>query len=279
MYQIKNELDRTEILMYDEIGIGGITTAGVIKALQAQSGVLAKRIALRINSQGGDLFEALTFYNYMTSHNMNITVYIDGLCASAASIIAMTGRKIIMPENALMVIHNPSGYCEGEAEAMREYADTLDRMRESCAKIYMSRTGLGHDEIIGMMNAETHMNGSEAKEKGFADEVSGTVKNKTDEYARGVHEERERLKALDALMTPERAEIINEAKYGTFKSAGDIALKLLEVKPCRNEHYYDRRLDADNAAGVRNYSSRHEDEMIASGVRIMNQMRGYKNVG
>ncbi|MBQ9565647.1 MAG: Clp protease ClpP [Synergistaceae bacterium] len=135
----KSESD-AEILLYDVIGgyddnweyQGAKTLIGKVKALGD-----VKNITLRINSIGGDVFEAQAMYSYLRSHPANVTVRVDGLAASAASLVAMAGDKVIMPANALMMIHNPAGLAMGEAEDMRETADILDKVRDAIAAAYV----------------------------------------------------------------------------------------------------------------------------------------------
>lgn len=166
-----------EILMYDVIGgddgwerQGAKAMIGQIKALGD-----IENITLRINSVGGDVFEAQAMYSYLRSHPARVTVRVDGLAASAASLVAMAGDRIVMPENALMMIHDPSGFVMGDAEDMRDMADILDKIRETIAKAYVAKTGLGRDEIVRMMDEETWMSADEALSLGFCDEVEGAV--------------------------------------------------------------------------------------------------------
>ncbi len=114
-------------------------------------------------------------YSYLKSHPANITVKIDGLAASSASIVAMAGNKVIMPSNALIMIHNPSSSIFGEAEDLRDEADILDKIRDTFANIYIAKTGLEREKIISMMNAETWLSAQEAHDLKFCDEISDAV--------------------------------------------------------------------------------------------------------
>ena len=173
----KSESD-AEILLYDVIGDydenweyqGAKNLIGKVKALGD-----VKNITLRINSIGGDVFEAQAMYSYLKSHPANVTVRIDGLAASAASLVAMAGDKVIMPANALMMIHNPAAFAMGEAEDMRDVADILDKVRDTIAAVYVAKTGMEREKVISMMDAETWMSAEEAHELGFCDEVDGAV--------------------------------------------------------------------------------------------------------
>ena len=86
-----------------------------------------RQINLHIHSPGGDVFDGIAIYNLLKNHPANKTVYIDGLAASMASVIAMAGDEVIMPENAMLMIHKPWGIQGGDAEELRKYADLLDK--------------------------------------------------------------------------------------------------------------------------------------------------------
>ena len=164
-----------DILLYDYISgfdddeWGIISAKGLINKIKALGNI--KNITLRINSIGGDVFQAQAMYNYLKSHPANITVRIDGLAASAASVVAMAGNKVIMPSNALMMIHNPAGGVWGEAEDMRGTAEILDKIRDTIANVYVAKTGLEREKVIAMMDAETWLDANEAHELKFCDEV------------------------------------------------------------------------------------------------------------
>ena len=120
MWKVTAKSDsEAEILLYDKIsdlnaeGWGLMNAKGLINKIKALGNI--QNITLRINSVGGDVFEAQAIYSYLKSHPANITVRVDGLAASAASVVAMAGNKIVMPSNALMMIHNPAGGVWGEA--------------------------------------------------------------------------------------------------------------------------------------------------------------------
>lgn len=173
----KSETD-AEILLYDVIGgyddnwdyQGAKALIGKIKALGD-----VKNIRLRINSVGGDVFEAQAMYSYLKTHPAAVTVRIDGLAASAASLVAMAGDRIIMPRNALMMIHNPAMWACGEAEDMREAAEVLDKVRDTIAHAYMEKTGLDREHIVSMMQDETWMSAEEALALGFCDALDDPV--------------------------------------------------------------------------------------------------------
>lgn len=165
--------DAAEISIYDEIGFWGVTAKDFITDLKSVS---AKDITLFINSPGGSVFDGLAIYNALRQHPANVTVKVMGVAASAASFIAMAGDRIVMPENAFMMVHNPMGAVFGNADEMRDWADTLDKIAASLVGIYVARTGKSEDEIKSLLDAETWLTASEAVDLGFADEVLAEMK-------------------------------------------------------------------------------------------------------
>jgi ATP-dependent Clp endopeptidase proteolytic subunit ClpP len=173
-YKIIDKADKSEIWIYEQIGEdfwtgGGVTAKGFQKELSA---IKASQIDLHINSPGGEVFDGITIYNLIKQHPANVTTYIDGLAASIASVIALAGDKVIMAENALMMIHNPWGMAMGDADTMRKMAESLDKVAGSIATAYVSKTSKDEEEIAQLMAAETWMSADEAFEMGFADEIS-----------------------------------------------------------------------------------------------------------
>ena len=171
-YSIKAKAtDTVEISIYDEIGYWGITAKSFSKDLKALGNNL-KQINLHIHSPGGDVFDGIAIYNLLKNHPANVTVYIDGLAASMASVIAMAGNEVIMPENAMMMIHKPWGIQGGDAEDMRKYADLLDKVENTLIPAYANKTGKTPEELAEMLSAETWLNGKECVEQGFADKLA-----------------------------------------------------------------------------------------------------------
>lgn len=130
-----------------------------------------KSLKLRINSPGGDVFAAAAIHNALKNHPATVTAYVDGLAASAASVVAMAGDKVVMPKTAMMMIHNPSMIAWGDAREMRDAAEILDKVRDTIIAAYEAKTGLDRAKLINLMNSETWMTANEAEEMGFADEV------------------------------------------------------------------------------------------------------------
>ncbi|EHL6582875.1 Clp protease ClpP, partial [Escherichia coli] len=163
-----------EISIYEEIGGFGITAKQFTEDLKALGDV--SHINLRIHSPGGDVFEGIAIYNLLRNHPADITVYIDGVAASMASVVAMAGDRVVMPENAMMMIHKPWGISGGNAGDMRDYADLLDKVETVLIPAYARKTGKSAQEIATMLEDETWMDGKECLKHGFADELLPSVR-------------------------------------------------------------------------------------------------------
>lgn len=124
------------------------------------------KINVHINSGGGSVFGGIAIYNILKRHNAEIIVYVEGLAASIASVIAMAGDKIIIPENAQMMIHKPSSTTWGNADDMRKEADILDGCQKVILNTYMqhAKEGVTAEEINALIDAETWKNGKEWQE-------------------------------------------------------------------------------------------------------------------
>ena len=242
MYKILNKnQDSTEIMLYSLV-YQGYTANQVIEQLRESQ---AENITLRINSDGGEVFEAIALYNYLK--DKNVTVIVDGICASAASVIAMCGKKIVMKTGSMMMIHNPLTFAIGNAEEIREQAEILDKISGLIADIYCTR-GLDREKAVKLMNDSVWLNAEETLSLGLADEIENTPEQEqetdqpesepksepeiedrlTQSYEAGVKAERERLQALDELSAPGREKYLDSAKYETYQTAEQIALDLLK---------------------------------------------------
>lgn len=127
-----------------------------------------------INSGGGDVFAGQAIYSMLKRHSAQKNVYIDGLAASIASVIAMAGDTVYMPKNAMLMIHKAWTMAIGNAHDLRKLADDMDKIDESILTTYQAKTGLEAEKIIEMVNAETWLTAEEAVALGFADVVEGT---------------------------------------------------------------------------------------------------------
>lgn len=180
-WQVKNEVNgNSEILLYGPIAGESswwgdeVTPRSFAEDLESLGG---KDVTVRINSGGGDVFAAHAIHNQLIAYKGRVTVVIDGLAASAATIIAVAGDRIIMPSNALFMIHNPaiglSDYYG--ADELLKAAEALNTIKGSIVAAYRKRCKASAEELAAMMDAETWMGAAECLEKGFVDEIQGSV--------------------------------------------------------------------------------------------------------
>lgn len=177
-YELRFSNDETsaKLYIYDlivtppQLSESEVTSSSVVQALADAED--ADTISVHINSAGGAVFEASAIYNALVAHPAEIKVHIDGLAASAASLIAMAGDSISMAENALLMIHEPSSMVWGNAEDMQKEIELLDRITETIVSTYAARTGGDPAEIRAMVEAETWFTAQEAKDAGFVDRIT-----------------------------------------------------------------------------------------------------------
>ena len=128
-------------------------------------------ITVWINSPGGDCVAAAQIYNMLMNYKGNVTVKIDGIAASAASVIAMAGNKVIVSPVSMIMIHNPATIAFGDTSEMQKAIAMLDEVKESIINAYEIKTGLSRAKLSHLMDAETWMDANSAIELGFADEI------------------------------------------------------------------------------------------------------------
>ena len=128
-------------------------------------------ITIWLNSPGGDCIAASQIYSMLMDYAGEVTVKVDGIAASAASVIAMAGTKVLMAPTALMMIHNPMTLAWGDRSEMTKAIEMLDEVKESIVNAYEIKTGLSRAKISHLMDAETWMNANKAIELGFADDI------------------------------------------------------------------------------------------------------------
>ena len=173
-YNIRATAEGAELSIHDEIGAYGVSAKDFINDLGKLPGDAA--LTLRLNSPGGSVFDAVAIYNALKRHAGPVTVSIDGIAASAASYIAMAGDDVVMPENAFLMIHDPSGLVMGTAADMRAMAEALDKIAGALVKGYAAKSGKPAEDIAQLMAAETWFTATEAVEAGFADHLAEPVK-------------------------------------------------------------------------------------------------------
>ena len=212
--------DRTLYLdgeISDETWYGDEITPQVFKdELNAGEG----NITLWINSPGGDVFAAAQIYNMLMDYPYDVTVKIDALAASAASVIAMAGTKVCMSPVAMLMVHNPATIAIGDSEEMQKAIDMLSEVKESIMNAYEIKSGLSRNKISKLMDAETWMNAKEAKKLGFADEIlfaDGTEPDDNDDKEPDDDTEIEMLFSRKAVTDSLLSKLIPKRKPATKK--------------------------------------------------------------
>lgn len=162
----------TTIHLYDEVGAFGAGSKDFLADLGKLDG---QHIHLRINSPGGSVIEGTAIYNALRRHQGGLTVHIDALAASMASVIAMAGAPVYMADNALMMIHNPWTVSAGDSDQLRREADLLDKLKSTLVNAYKRKSGMEEEEIAQMMDKETWLDAVEAVALGFADAIEEGV--------------------------------------------------------------------------------------------------------
>ncbi|TGE31353.1 Clp protease ClpP [Desulfosporosinus sp. Sb-LF] len=171
--------NEAELTIYGEIADsqGGWYSTGnevTPTSFKAELDALGDITTLKVymNSPGGDVFAGQTIYSQLKRHKATINIYIDGLAASIASVIAMAGDTIHMPANAMMMIHHPMSGVWGNAHEMRAMADTLDKVCESIQETYLSKAAdMSREDLIALLDAETWLTAQECLDLGLCDVV------------------------------------------------------------------------------------------------------------
>lgn len=174
-YNLAKVNNAVEIDIFDEIGGWGVYASELkdeVKSLVDPS----DELIVNINSPGGSVFEGIEIYNYLKSIDNKVTVKVNSLAASIATVIALGADELQISESAFFMIHNPWSMAMGEADDMRKQADTLDKIKETILSIYEKNSNLDRERITAMMDEETWLTGSEAVEYGFADQLTEGVK-------------------------------------------------------------------------------------------------------
>lgn len=185
-------------------------------------------ITVWINSPGGDCVAAAQIYNMLSNYKGKVTVKIDGIAASAASVIAMSGDTVLVSPVSMLMIHNPATIAWGDHAEMQKAMDMLAEVKESIINAYVLKTGLSRPKLSHLMDAETWMDANKAVELGFADDIMTRAKAEEppDEDTDGEEEEK-KPPAQDSMLFSRRAvnnTLFNKmvAKYGKEKQKPDI---------------------------------------------------------
>ncbi|MHB9019806.1 MAG: head maturation protease, ClpP-related [Minisyncoccota bacterium] len=171
--------DEAEILLYEFIGYdwwsdSGTTAEDFAQQLAEIRGV--KRLTVRINSGGGDVWDGMSIYNQLSQFKAHTTVIIDGIAASIAALIAMAGDTVQAAENSQLMIHDAWTIMEGNEQQLREVADILVKIDQQCAETFARRSSRTAAEFRKLQDKETYLTAAEARELGLVDEVLGTRK-------------------------------------------------------------------------------------------------------
>lgn len=160
----------TSISIYGRIGQGidgqGITSRSIAAALRS---IGPRAVTVNINSPGGDYFEGLGIYNLLRQHAGEVTVHVLSMAASAASVIAMAGDRILMADHSRIMIHNAWGVAVGNRHDMAKAMAMLEPLDQDMASVYASRSGMDAGKVASLMDAETFMSVDDAISNGFAD--------------------------------------------------------------------------------------------------------------
>ena len=176
-------------------------------------------ITVWINSPGGDCVAAAQIYNMLKEYSGDVTIKIDGLAASAASVIAMAGDKVVMSPVAMMMIHNPSTVAFGDRVDMQKSMAMLDEVKESIINAYEIKTGMSRTKLAHMMDAETWINGNDAIIQGFATQTfESEVKAEVSSAVNAIRQV-DNLLAKSGLPRNEQRELLNQIKGSTQDAA------------------------------------------------------------
>jgi ATP-dependent Clp endopeptidase proteolytic subunit ClpP len=168
----KPSVSETEISIFDEIGMYGISAKQFISDLKAIPAT--DRIVLKIHSPGGEVFDGNAIFNALQRRG-NVEVQIEGLAASMATVISLAGMPVKMAANGFYMIHNPWGVAMGDAAELRDQAELLDKIRSNMVGAYAAKSGQDPEQIQEWMDAETWFTASEALSAGFIDAITDTL--------------------------------------------------------------------------------------------------------
>ncbi len=171
---MKNDEEKSaELILYGSIGSDEYWDDISDKAFKQDIENLGdvENIILHINSPGGSVFSAVAIANTLKNHKAKITANIDGLAASAATIITSACDTVRMPKNALFMVHNPITFAYGNNQDMKKTVEMLDKVKDSIIETYLNKTKTDKETLSELMDNETWMNAEEAKEYGFIDEI------------------------------------------------------------------------------------------------------------
>ena len=186
-------------------------------------------ITVWINSPGGDCVAAAQIYNMLMEYPHNVTVKIDGIAASAASVIAMAGTKVLVSPVSMMMIHNPATIAFGDSSEMQKAISMLDEVKEAIINAYEIKTGMSRTRLSHLMDAETWMNANTAVELGFADGILSRPGQTEDMEMPHVTMLYSKAEVTNSLMDKVAARCRIHQKPNTNKTSADSLLERLEL--------------------------------------------------
>lgn len=190
-------------------------------------------ITVWINSPGGDCVAAAQIYNMLMDYKGNVTVKIDGIAASAASVIAMAGTKVLMSPVSMMMIHNPMTVAFGDSTEMQKAIEMLGSVKDSIINAYEIKTGLSRTKLSHLMDAETWMDANKAVELGFADEIMQRVGSAEDMEPPAVSMLYSKANVVNSLMDKVAAKCAIKSEPTRKTKADDLMARLNLIKNWR----------------------------------------------
>lgn len=216
------------ITMFDIIGEdywsgGGITAKKVASQLRA---IGDRPVEVHLNSPGGDMFEGIAIYNVLREHSQEVTIKVMGMAASAASIIAMAGDRVEIGSASFIMIHNCWVMAVGNRHDMAETSEWLAPFDAAMVDVYATRTGQDAAQISKWMDSETFMSGSQALERGFADELLPSDQVKVDPDAKAADREVNDIRAMElTLLASGQSRTEARARINKIKGKPDAAIE------------------------------------------------------
>ena len=190
-------------------------------------------ITVWINSPGGDCVAAAQIYNMLMDYKGNVTVKIDGIAASAASVIAMAGTKVMMSPVSTLMIHNPMTVAFGDSGEMQKAIEMLGSVKDSIINAYEIKTGMSRAKLSHLMDAETWMDANKAVELGFADEIMSRDSVPKDMEKPTVSMLYSKANVVNSLMEKIAAKCVIEPKPTRTQKADDLLSRLNLIKNWR----------------------------------------------
>lgn len=261
------DTDEPELLLYgvlDESEFWGdeVTSQQFARDMMALRG---KNVKVRINSPGGNVFTGLAMHSIIKQHDKTVTVYIDGLAASAASVVAMAGDEVVMPAGSMMMIHNPWTIAVGESKDFRKLADDLDKIRDSLMTAYEEKTGMSREDLTTLMDEETWLSAAQAKEYGFADTVESELQVAASigdgrMTVNGVSFSMDRFKTLPAALVAAANKQSNQPEPAGIQTASRTE-DVMDLEKIKAQHpdLYKQIMDAGRDEGVKQERQRIND--------------------